>query len=391
MTLAGLAVLMVLTGSSMLAGAGPAGAVEIRFYPAARLHAYELDAARGVRSVVLQNVAIINSGDTAVTISQLVLELIAGGTAREVRSVSAAELERAAQQGAQLQGSGMLKPLAFQFGGSRLLPDGVTLAATPVLGPGQALLLIQQTLSFSGERDALRVRADTSAGPSDASIPISSEASRTAFALPLQGMWYAGAGPSLHNHHRWVVPQEFAYDFMRIGADGLAYRSDGTTLADYYAYGQPVLAAAAGRAAAVLNDEPEDATLLQRAGEDGAAYLKRIVARQNAQLARGVRGIVGNHVLVQHGDEYTLYAHLQPGSIKLEVGDAVAQGQAIGAVGSSGSSTEPHLHFHVCDAPDVLICAGIPPRFEGVEIYGALEPRQPQSGDLVRNRAKSPK
>ena len=58
--------------------------------------------------------------------------------------------------------------------------------------------------------------------------------------------------------------EEFAHDFTRIGANGLPYSGDGTKLTDYYAYGQPVLAAADGQVIAVLNDEPEDTTLLQR-------------------------------------------------------------------------------------------------------------------------------
>jgi murein DD-endopeptidase MepM/ murein hydrolase activator NlpD len=184
------------------------------------------------------------------------------------------------------------------------------------------------------------------------------------------------------------VPEEFAHDFTRIGANGLAYSGDGTHFADYYAYGQPVLAAADGQVIAVLNDEPEDEALLQRAGEPLDAYVKRIVERQNQQLVRGARGIVGNHVIIRHGAEYSLYAHLKPGSVIVKPEDMVTRGQPIAAVGSSGSSTEPHLHFHVCDGPDVLVCAGIPARFENVEIYGALQERQLQSGDLVRNKSK---
>jgi murein DD-endopeptidase MepM/ murein hydrolase activator NlpD len=182
------------------------------------------------------------------------------------------------------------------------------------------------------------------------------------------------------------VPEEFAHDFIRIGANGLPYSGDGTSFADYYAYGQPVLAAADGQVVAVLDDEPEDATSMQRPGELLDAYVQRIVARQNQQLVRGARGIVGNHIVIRHGEEYSLYAHLKPGSVRVKPDDMVTRGQQIGSVGSSGSSTEPHLHFHVCDAPDVLACAGIPARFENVEIYGALQARQLQSGDLVRNR-----
>jgi hypothetical protein len=35
-----------------------------------------------------------------------------------------------------------------------------------------------------------------------------------------------------------------------------------------------------------------------------------------------------------------------------------------------------------------MACAGIPAKFDNVEIYGALTIRQPQSGDLVRNKNK---
>jgi murein DD-endopeptidase MepM/ murein hydrolase activator NlpD len=217
-------------------------------------------------------------------------------------------------------------------------------------------------------------------------LPISTESSRTAFALPLAGMWHDGAGPSLHAHHRWVVPQEFAHDFTRIGANGLPYSGNGTRFADYYAYGQPVLAAADGQVVTVLDEEQEDPTLLQKAGEPLEAYVQRIVERQNQQLARGARGIVGNHIIIRHGDEYSLYAHLKPGSVRVKAGDSVTRGRQIASVGSSGSSTEPHLHFHVCDAQDALLCAGIPARFEDVEIYGALQARQLQSGDMVKNR-----
>ena len=378
--------LMSLTALCSLAALGQALALEVRFYPAEKVRAYELDADRGVRSVVLQNVAIINDGEKDVTLSQVMLEVTERGVTQEIKPLRAADLDRMAAAGAGLQSSGMLNTLAFQFGGSALLPKGISLSGTRVLKPGTALLIPQQVLTYSGKRDGIRVNVQTTIGMKEATLFILTSTSQAAFALPFDGMWYDGAGPSLHSHHRWAVPQEFAHDFMRLGADGLSYSGEGKSFTDYYAYGQPVLAAADGQVVAVLDGEQEDVGLLQQPGEPLQTYVQRIVERQNQQLTRGARGIIGNHIVIRHGDEYSFYAHLKPGSLRVKVEDTVTRGQPIAAVGSSGSSTEPHLHFHVCDGPDVMACAGIPAKFENVEIYGALTVRQPQSGDLVRNR-----
>ncbi len=56
----------------------------------------------------------------------------------------------------------------------------------------------------------------------------------------------------------------------------------------------------------------------------------------------------GLFVVIDHNIDYlTLYSHLQ--DVYVNEGDIVAQGQAIGAVGSTGNSTGPHLHFEVRD------------------------------------------
>lgn len=59
-------------------------------------------------------------------------------------------------------------------------------------------------------------------------------------------------------------------------------------------------------------------------------------------------GGFGNYVVVAHDGGYaTLYAHLS--TISVGVGESVAQGQVIGAVGNSGRSYGPHLHFELYD------------------------------------------
>ncbi len=59
-------------------------------------------------------------------------------------------------------------------------------------------------------------------------------------------------------------------------------------------------------------------------------------------------GGYGNYVIIGHDDgTVTVYAHMSSGSITVKVGDTVAQGQKIGIMGSSGSSTGCHLHFEV--------------------------------------------
>lgn len=58
----------------------------------------------------------------------------------------------------------------------------------------------------------------------------------------------------------------------------------------------------------------------------------------------GIQNGYGNVVIVKHQNQNeTLYAHLS--KIDVRVGQAVGQGDRIGAIGMTGWTTGPHLHF----------------------------------------------
>jgi LysM repeat protein len=66
-----------------------------------------------------------------------------------------------------------------------------------------------------------------------------------------------------------------------------------------------------------------------------------IVARSG-----GYNGGYGSYIVIRHDNgTQTLYAHLS--SVRVSVGQRVSQGFVIGAEGSTGRSTGPHLHFEV--------------------------------------------
>ena len=64
-----------------------------------------------------------------------------------------------------------------------------------------------------------------------------------------------------------------------------------------------------------------------------------------------VIGSYGYTVIIRHAINGkimdSLYAHLKANSIKVKKGQVVEQGQTIGIMGNTGSSTAPHLHFEI--------------------------------------------
>lgn len=74
-------------------------------------------------------------------------------------------------------------------------------------------------------------------------------------------------------------------------------------------------------------------------GEDIKASMQGIVTEVSND------GNYGKHFKIRCNNVTTVYAHCS--KIYIQEGQIVAQGQVVGAVGSTGNSTGPHLHFEI--------------------------------------------
>lgn len=151
---------------------------------------------------------------------------------------------------------------------------------------------------------------------------------------------------------RLVYAQRFAIDWEQIDGTRRFVNGDPKDPASYTIHGKQVIAAGDGKVVSVVDGLPEQVP--------GA-------------LPQGI-GIAqadGNAVVQDLGDgAYALYAHMQPGSIRVKVGDVLRRGDAIGLVGNSGNSSAPHLHFHVMDGPSPLGASGLPYVLESFTVTG---------------------
>lgn len=180
------------------------------------------------------------------------------------------------------------------------------------------------------------------------------------YRLPFSGEWYVfNGGVTQKTSHSWdILTQRYAYDFVIVDEHWRRWRTDGRALSDYRCYGVPVCAPADGEIVAITDS-------VRDAPGPGTGWLDIFT-----------RHFPGNTVTIRHQEgEYSFFAHLIPGSLKVNVGEQVQRGQAVGLCGNSGHSTEPHLHFHFQDGPDFWTAAGLPIAFDDVIVDGQQSPQ----------------
>jgi hypothetical protein len=182
------------------------------------------------------------------------------------------------------------------------------------------------------------------------------------------GVWYMSEGCCADDtHHRrglapvngtLSVPQRYAIDFFKLDDQHRTWVGDPSKLQSYLTYRQPILAAAAGTVVAA---------------QDGFA---NNTALPHPATVPSMLETVGNHVIVQISDGvYMLYAHIDPGSVAVRVGDPVTRGQQLGLIGSSGISSTPHLHFQILSTPTFFPSDSKPYAFDRFTLLGRITQR----------------
>ena len=144
---------------------------------------------------------------------------------------------------------------------------------------------------------------------------------------PLKGKYVVlnGGNSPFTNAHFRVHPQDFALDIVGVNAVGnrAALFSDSRDLESYVIYGSPIFSPCDGKISAVVDDLPD--------------YIPP---------DRDTENPAGNHVLIECEGYEVLLAHMLQGSVAVNVNDEITGGSLLGKVGSSGNTSEPHLHIH---------------------------------------------
>ena len=141
-------------------------------------------------------------------------------------------------------------------------------------------------------------------------------------------------------------------------------RSDEDRNENYFGFGVPIYAPGDGVVVEARGNQPDNRQF----------DMEEIKANQNSDF--------GNYIIIDHGDGYySLLGHLRHESVRVRLGDRVKAGQEDAAMGASGSSLFPHLHYQLMNGYRRGV-EGVPSYFDGtVKLRGAA--RLPVNGSSI--------
>jgi len=183
--------------------------------------------------------------------------------------------------------------------------------------------------------------------------------------LPFEDEWfvYWGGLTEAQNYHVREMSQQYAYDLLMV-KDGASYQGDPKKNESYFAFGKEILAPCNARIVQVIDSIPD-----------------------NVPGVMNPEDLTGNTIVLQTDiGEYILFAHLQEGSILVEEGQEVVQGEVMARCGNSGNSTEPHLHLSLQNTLEMRDAIGGKLYFERLLVNDELKiDYLPVKEEFIRN------
>jgi murein DD-endopeptidase MepM/ murein hydrolase activator NlpD len=254
-----------------------------------------------------------------------------------------------------------------------LAPVGLPLLNAPFLATTVAMLFLLGSKRLNLGQVGLRAIPLEKVSTPEAFLDLlsfSKKSDQLRLTLPFYGLWFVAQGT--HGLFTHWGHGSYAWDFIVVDQQGKSCRGIGRRVENYYAFGLPVVAPAAGTVVDMLDSLPDN-----------------IPPEVNKKKPWG------NYIVIDHGNGlYSELSHLRRHGCTVQKGQWVAREQIIGYVGNSGLSMEPHLHYQLQQGHE-LGANTLPAKFWGYYHHNGarqffVQNGVPQQGELISNHVSPP-